>query len=169
MIASLRHSSAMQSSPRSPSRAIRILSSDEKVPPRRTTDVFDHMFGRAFAASRLRIHVRSSVFDENRTLLKSHPQFCAIGADSEQASSYRAPQPRQQSPDSRNEWTDKAWSKRKYHFSAQDLLRLQHNAPQNRRNREHGVPPALARHYLPAARRFHDARFPLSRHAHSGP
>jgi hypothetical protein len=43
------------------------------------------MFGGPFAASRLRIHVRSFVFDENRTLLKSHPHFCAIGADPEQA------------------------------------------------------------------------------------
>jgi phenylacetate-CoA ligase len=39
------------------------------------------MLGGAFAASQLRIHVRSFVLDENRTLLKSHPQFCAIGAD----------------------------------------------------------------------------------------
>jgi len=39
------------------------------------------MFGGAIAASRLRIHVRSFVFDENRTPLKSHPQFRAIGAD----------------------------------------------------------------------------------------
>src|SRR5690606_40817604 len=52
-----------------------------KVPPCRPTDVFDHMLGGAFAASQLRIHVRSFVLDENRTLLKSHPQFCAIGAD----------------------------------------------------------------------------------------
>src|SRR5690606_10072448 len=52
-----------------------------KVPPCRPADVFDHMLGGAFAASRLRIHVRSFVLDENRTLLKSHPQFCAIGAD----------------------------------------------------------------------------------------
>ena len=44
-------------------------------------DIFDNMFGRPLAAARLRVHVRSFVYDENQTLLNSQNQFCAIGAD----------------------------------------------------------------------------------------
>jgi hypothetical protein len=48
-------------------------------------NVLDNLFGRTFPAASLRRHVRSFVIDENRTLLKSYPQFCAIGADPGQA------------------------------------------------------------------------------------
>lgn len=39
------------------------------------------MFGRPLAAVRLRVYVPSFVYDENRILINSNLQICAIGAD----------------------------------------------------------------------------------------
>jgi hypothetical protein len=57
------------------------------LPAGRSADILHYLFGGTFPATRLRSHAHSFVIDENRTLLKSYPQFCAIGADPGQSRS----------------------------------------------------------------------------------
>lgn len=70
----------MLSSPRRPSRTIRIVFGRE-VSPGCPADIFHNMLGRPLAAVRLRVHVCSFAYDENLILLNLHHQFCATGDD----------------------------------------------------------------------------------------
>src|SRR5665213_2907635 len=80
---SLRHSSAMLSSPRRPSNTIRILSSAEKC--RRVARRMSLITCSAgfLAVVDLRVIFVPHLCDEAKTLLKSQPQIWAIGADGE--------------------------------------------------------------------------------------